>query len=905
MKSDKAAHFSVYLFLVISTLCSISFASRSTCDDLFHSTAAPPSNAERVVQQMLTQAKIKIGNSLQDDIEILDPRFYEQILKDPTFQIGETYMDGLWRSPDVSRLVAKLYAAQQTAGVKTYLPMWRTPVLAGQAMIRHAYRYYRDLLFNRQTRTRSKTVAEEHYDAGNELYRRMLDPTMTYTSGVWAKGFTLEDAQNAKYDLIARKLGLKPGDRVLDIGCGFGGFARFAAKYYGARVTGITISIEQLKAARALSSDQSGVEFVFSDYRDIPSRFGPNAFDHVVSIEMIEAVGPKNLEVYFKSAYASLKDGGRFVVQAISNNSKVVNNNPWADKYIFQNGVAPPTSQYDDAARSTFGIAVDRHDITPSYDLTLMAWYRNFTAAWPDLKSSYSERFRRMWDFYILAAAGGFRSADQHVDQAVFVKGPDRDRPQPVRDLPTREKLDAMRASENDKTQIGLRIGILEEKKTELEQARAPRARSAQVPLSKDARILVAGAGPSGLAAALELQRLGYTRVEVFEQASSAGGKSHTVSIDGRPHDLGATMGVNGKYNEVVRLANRSGQKTISFPEEIFYDLESARPVKSTLSESLKTAFQGMLYLIHIVKTGGLKGRKLELPPQELADPWRVVMSRHGMSHFGEEMRPNLIGYGYGGPDTPALFGERMIDSSAIIGSAISPTKLMWENGTQEIFKGLAQNLNLKLNTEIDRVERRDGAVFVSTNGAKSPERFDAVILALPPEVVLKVLDTNREERAVFSQVRYMPYATFAVRVEGFSEGKSQVGYIKDNMTLERQGRPMAWIKRYPDDDVFIFHLFAPKHLTDEQIMNFISTDMMKLGASKLTLVDSRRWPFFPHVDAQAMREEHFFERARNLQGVGGVVFVNEALGMSTMPDALNQGRTAAQRLASGEYGRN
>jgi cyclopropane-fatty-acyl-phospholipid synthase len=893
----------VYLVLMMSTI-STSFANALTCDNLFRPTSIAPSNAERVVRQMLTQAEIRIGNTPKDDIEILNPRFYEQILKDPTFQIGETYMDGFWRSPDISRLVAKLYTAQQTAGFKIYAPMWRTPVRAGQAMIRHAYRYYRDLLFNRQTRTRSNTVAEEHYDAGNELYRRMLDPTMTYTSGVWAKGFTLEDAQNAKYDLIARKLGLKPGDRVLDIGCGFGGFARFAAKYYGAHVTGITISIEQLKAARALSADQTGVEFVFSDYRDIPSRFGANAFDHAVSIEMIEAVGPKNLEVYFKSIYASLKDGGRFVVQAISNNAKVVNNNPWADKYIFQNGVAPPTSQYDDAARSTFGIAVDRHDITPSYDLTLMAWYRNFSAAWPDLKSSYSERFRRMWDFYILAAAGGFRSADQHVDQAVFLKGQHHNELRPVRELPSRERLDSMRASEEDIIQTGLKIGILEAKKTELEQARSPRVRSAQVPLARDARILVAGAGPSGIAAALELQRLGYTQVEVYEQAQTAGGKSHTVSIGGRPHDLGATMGVNGKYDEVVRLAKQSGQKTVSFPEEIFYDLASARPVKSTFSGTIKTALQGILYLIHIVKTGGFNGRKLEVPPLELADPWRVVMSRHGLSHFGEEMRPNLIGYGYGGPETPALFGERMIDSSAIIGSALSPTKLMWENGTQEIFKGIAKDLNLKLNTEIDRVERRDGSVFVYANGSKTPERFDSVILALPPEAVLKVLDTNSEERAVFSQVQYTPYATFAVRVEGFSDGKSQVGYIKENMTLERQGRPMAWIKRYHDDDIFIFHLFAPKHLTDEQVMSFITSDMTKLGASKLTLIDSRRWPFFPHVDAQAMREEHFFERARNLQGVGGVVFVNEALGMSTMPDAIKQGQTAAQRLASGEYGK-
>ena len=213
--------------------------------------------------------------------------------------------------------------------LRSALPLWRTPGAVGTALARNGYRYVLDLITNRQTRTRSRTVAEEHYDAGNELYREMLDPTMTYTSGVWAPGYTLEDAQNAKYDLLARKLGLKPGERVLDIGSGFGGFARFAAKNYGVQVTGITISVEQLKAARALSAGVPGVEFLYSDYRDLPHRFAPGTFDHAVSIEMIEAVGPKNLPDYFRAVDSVLKDGGRFAIQAIASNRDVVNSNPW------------------------------------------------------------------------------------------------------------------------------------------------------------------------------------------------------------------------------------------------------------------------------------------------------------------------------------------------------------------------------------------------------------------------------------------------------------------------------------------------------------------------------------------------------------------------------------------------
>jgi hypothetical protein len=147
-----------------------------------------------------------------------------------------------------------------------------------------------------------------------------------------------------------------------------------------------------------------------------------------------------------------------------------------------------------------------------------------------------------------------------------------------------------------------------------------------------------------------------------------------------------------------------------------------------------------------------------------------------------------------------------------------------------------------------------------------------------------------------------MPYATFAVRVEGFAEGKTEVGYLAENMTIDRAGHPMAWIKRRQDDKVLVFHLFAPPSLSDEDVMANITADMQRLGAKKLTLLDSRRWPFFPHVDSSSIREQHFYERAANLQGHNRTVFANEALNMSTMPDAFALGKKVAQRLASGEY---
>lgn len=859
--------------------------------------------AERAVGEIFRNAGIGLDGARPQDVTVNDPAFFRRLISDPRLQLGETYMDGQWDSPAVDQFAARLLSARKSVGLSRLVaPLWRTPGLAASALMREGYRSVRDRLTNRQTRTRSRTVAERHYDAGNELYRLMLDPTLTYTSGVWAPGYTLEDAQNAKYDLIARKLGLQPGQRVLDIGSGFGGFARFAAKNYGAKVTGITISVEQLKAARALSEGIDGVEFIYSDYRDIPHRFPKDSFDHAVSIEMIEAVGQKNLKSYFQAAAASLKEGGRFVIQAIASNRDVVNSNPWFSKYIFHDGVAPSNAQVDRAARDAFGLPADRQRLTGDYDKTLLAWHGAFTRAWPRLKEDYGERFKRMWDFYLLSVAGGFRVQALQLDQTVYVKGSPRGEVPAVRELPSRPRLDAMRANDEEQTAIARRIAALEEEKRAVAAASAPRAPRTPVPLPKDARIAVIGAGPAGLSSARELQRLGYTNVVVFEKEPEAGGKSHTVVFAGKPHDLGATMGVKGKYAEIQRLAQEQGQTEIPFPKQVHYDLSRGGPAeKRKFVDSVKLAFQALRYMLHHAILAGPGERGLDVPPLELADPWPVVMKRRGLGRFGDQMTTYLTGYGYGGPETPAVFGERMLDVSAILGAAVS-APIMWENGTQPIWKGVARGLDVRTNVEVARIERDAEGVSVSLEGGAAPQRFDKVIMAVDPRSALRLLDATSEEKSLFSLVRTMPYATFAARVEGLAEGRAEVGYLKENMTLERAGRPMAWIKRRADDDIFVFHLFAPASIPDERIMAGIAADMSRLGARKVTLIDSRRWPFFPHVDSAAMREEHFFERARNLQGLNHTVFVNEALAMSTMPDSAEQGRKAAQRLASGEY---
>ncbi len=419
-------------------------------------------------------------------------------------------------------------------------------------------------------------------------------------------------------------------------------------------------------------------------------------------------------------------------------------------------------------------------------------------------------------------------------------------------------------------------------------------------PLAKDARICVLGGGPSGLTVARELEQLGHTNVVVLERESEVGGKSHTVSIEGRPHDLGATMGVDGKYRDVVRMAKDSGVRTIEFPTEVQYDLGLGGPAPDrSPGGRVRLLYEALRYAIDNTREGGLQG--IEVPSHELADSFPVVMNRKGLPTFKRTMDTYLTGYGYGDPErTPAVYAYRMLDLRAITGAA--KPRLMWENGTRPIWKGVAKGLDVRTNQDVQRIERTEDAVVVHLAGQKAPLEFDRLVVACDPKAVLGVLDATPEERGVFGQIRHVPYSTFACRVKGLAEGKAEVGYLPENMRLDQMGRPMAWIKRHEDDDVFVFHLFAPETMSDDEVLQKIREDMGRLGATSVHLVDSRRWNFFPHVDGDAIRLDKFFERAQHLQGANRTVFANEALSMSTMADVAGYAKKVAQRLSSGEW---
>lgn len=358
-----------------------------------------PTHAESTIRTLLAKAAITVNGDRPWDIQVHDDRLYGRILSQGSLGLGESYMDGWWDSEALDFMLSKAFEAKLEQSIPRNLKTLFSYLLARFS--------------NRQSRQRAFQIGEAHYDIGNDLYEGMLDQRLTYTCGYWKNASSLDLAQEAKLDLVCKKIGLKPGDRLLDIGCGWGSFARFAAERYGANIVGITVSKEQAALAR-LRCEGLPVEIRLQDYREVD-----DTFDHVISLGMFEHVGYKNYRVYMETVRRVLKEDGLFLLHTIGGNRSVRHTDPWIEKYIFPNSMLPSIAQIAAAAEGFF-VVEDWHNFGADYDKTLMAWHANFKKNWPSLQEKYGERFGRMWEFYLLACAASFRCRKNQLWQIVL-----------------------------------------------------------------------------------------------------------------------------------------------------------------------------------------------------------------------------------------------------------------------------------------------------------------------------------------------------------------------------------------------------------------------------------------------------------------------------------------------------
>lgn len=362
------------------------------------------SQLQQEFEAALKGCEIEINGPNPWDLQVHDDRLFQRIASQGSLGLGEAYMEKWWDCQQLDEFFYRVlrYKLDQLLGVSWTL-VWEG---------------LKERLFNMQSTRRALDVGRQHYDLDNHLFELMLDKRMAYSCGYWKNASNLDQAQEAKLELICKKIGLKPGMKVLDIGCGWGSFAKYAAEKYQAEVVGITISQKQVELARKICQGLP-IEIHFRDYRQLT---GEKVFDRVVSVGQMEHVGFKNYEAYMKIVHRVLKDDGLFLLHSIgSNQTYYGTGDPWIKKYIFPHGMLPSIKQLSETFESLF-VMEDWHNFGAFYDPTLMAWFHNFDKNWDTLKSHYNETFYRMWKYYLLSCAGLFRARAAQLWQIVLSK---------------------------------------------------------------------------------------------------------------------------------------------------------------------------------------------------------------------------------------------------------------------------------------------------------------------------------------------------------------------------------------------------------------------------------------------------------------------------------------------------
>lgn len=369
--------------------------------------AAEQARFRHALEKLLAPADIRIDGTRPWDIKVHNANFFQRVMAEGTLGLGESYMDAWWDCAALDQFVHRALQSELHVRMESRLSALAQSLLAK--------------IYNFQSPARSRHVIQKHYDLDADFFMSFLDPYNQYTCGYFRGTSNLNEAQELKLDLICRKLNLSKDDRVLDIGCGWGGFSKFAASRYGCHVTGISISDEQIRYARDFCKGLP-VEILKCDYRKLKG-----SFDKVLVCGMLEHVGARNYRRFAKIVHTVLKPDGIFLLHTIGGNKPQRRPNAWLHKYIFPNYLIPSIPELGSAFRNLFSVE-DWHNFGPYYDPTLMAWNENFERNWPRMASKYDDRFRRMWNYYFLCCAGYFRARRSQLWHVVMTK---IGRPQP------------------------------------------------------------------------------------------------------------------------------------------------------------------------------------------------------------------------------------------------------------------------------------------------------------------------------------------------------------------------------------------------------------------------------------------------------------------------------------------
>jgi cyclopropane-fatty-acyl-phospholipid synthase len=353
------------------------------------------------LEKLLQGSDIYFNGNNPWDIRVYNADLYERVLTQGSLGLGEAYMDEWWDCPQLDELFCKLCS----------FDMEHKLVVIAQTISNKVWSF----IANHQSKQLAPEHIKWHYDIGNDLYSAMLDDTLAYSCAYWKQANDLHTAQLHKFDLICRKLNLQKGQHILDIGCGWGGFVKYAAEHYGVECVGVTLSQEQANLAREVCQNLP-IDIRLIDYRELNETF-----DHIISVGMFEHVGHKNYREYMSVVHRCLNDDGLFLLHTIGSKLSVTTVDKWMGKYIFPGGVLPSIRQIAKSSEGKF-IIEDLHNFGADYDKTLIAWFNNFNHNWESIIENYDHRFFLMWKYYLLSCAGAFRARDNQLWQIILSK---------------------------------------------------------------------------------------------------------------------------------------------------------------------------------------------------------------------------------------------------------------------------------------------------------------------------------------------------------------------------------------------------------------------------------------------------------------------------------------------------